>query len=313
MMSPVDLPLNFAISLSATLADKGLDKLFSKNLNAKFQSSYKRALKKWQIQQSVDLKDWRINDYWDLLTHLDPTGKDIPNEIQALVKIWVEESLQDEECAAIINNQKQDIILEKLDIHTDTLHEVSEKIEEKLNEINTSLTQMSEQAFSSVDLETARKTFQQQKDLETLTLLMQTFSFDLLEDYIRSSHETISIWVSICYDAWHFIIESAKFKIYDTDLLKVIQTFYQKWKEVVELEWKWYSPSDHDPNRYAFFGLQHDIFKNDEAENIFFRLRDLHLDMLPMLNDMASYIQDNYTIDLDKAAMQYFKPFPHHQ
>lgn len=107
-------------------------------------------------------------------------------------------------------------------------------------------------------------------------------------------------------DIWNSIIGSSTFRIYDPKLNELILTFHNKWVESERIGYKYYSTIP-GQNKVRFYGLQNDSFVNEEAEIAFNKIIEIHQEMLPILKDMASYIMDNFEIDLDESSNRFIE------
>lgn len=276
----MELLVSFIISYVAGLINPLIESLSENDLDDKINDSFSVALWNWRKKDSENRDKFVIASYKDIIPFISNPYGQIDAPIQELLDLWKLEMFKDPILKAALDDYQ----------HTRLQQDVS---------------QIKEAVTTNKDFAATFKTFQQKKDIDTLTELMEAFSFHLLDDFCTTYPTYIDMDVVGCYDCWTAKMNASIFKIYDDGLRKAIENFYSVWKEAIVLGENWYSPT-YGTNRFKFYGLQGDLFISPEAEKAFGKLVRLRLDLHPLLKNLADYIQDNYEIDLDACAMKYF-------
>lgn len=305
VMDLVNLFMNFLVSLAAAGADNSIRRLLSKSMDRKFQSCFEKALKKWNIQQTIDLHTYNIKDYHDLATYIGNTESGIPNEIRALIDIWIAECSNYPDCMSFIANLKQDTIIENQTSHTRILNGIDEN-QACIKKAVEAIDRKTDLLIANYKENSHPYTFQQKKDQDTLKALMEAFSFNLLDEFCHSDPSMIRIQVVGCYDAWTDIISRSAHHIYDPDLNRIITEFYAIWTYIIDTGVKFYFTAEGTPY-FKFGNYHHDFGSTKEQDTAYQRLINLRLQMIPKLKEMADYIHQNYEIDLDECALKAFK------
>lgn len=275
----MELLVSFIISYVAGLINPLIESLSEYDLDDKINDSFSVALWNWRKKDPGNRDNSAIASYKDIIPFISKPYWSIDAPIQELLDLWKLEMFKDPILKATLDDYQ----------HTRLQQDVSQIKEAVINNKNFAATFM---------------TFQQKKDIDTLTELMEAFSFHLLDDFCKTDPTYIDMDVVGCYDCWTAKMNASTFKIYDDGLRRAIENFYSVWKEAIVLGENWYSPA-YGTGRFKFYGLQGDRFISPEAEKTFGKFFRLRLDLQPLLKKLADYIQDNYEIDLDACAMKY--------
>lgn len=155
-------------------------------------------------------------------------------------------------------------------------------------------------------LKSPQSDFRKTQDRKIVEKLFYNFSFPLMDTFITEYPTQADLRVFMSLDIWNSIIGSSTFRIYDPKLNELILTFHNKWVESERIGYKYYSTIT-GQNKVRFYGLQNDSFVNEEAEIAFNKIIEIHQEMLPILKDMASYIMDNFEIDLDESSNRFIE------
>lgn len=272
--------VSFIISYLAGKIDPLLSEFSRTSAKEHLEDNFRNALWNWLKENEENREGYGILTIQDLQSYLaSPSTLDDP-EINELLHLLKEEIYQDEISKAALDDYQ----------HTQ-IHKDVKQIKEAL----------SQNVPSPQPI-----TFKKKKDIETLTSLMEAFSFHRLDEFCLDYPTYIHQIVVGCYDVWTAIMSASTFHIYDEGLRNAIQSFYSVWSEITELGVMWYSP-DYGTDRYKFYGLHGDLFQSKEAEKVYGKLVSLRLKLHPLLRDMATYIQSNYEIDLDACALKAFR------
>ncbi|MDE5608535.1 MAG: toll/interleukin-1 receptor domain-containing protein [Muribaculaceae bacterium] len=148
--------------------------------------------------------------------------------------------------------------------------------------------------------------FRKNQDRKWLNRLLGNFSFELMDQYISDTPLWVDERVFISIDMWNSIINSSAFRIYDPKLLRLITDFHKLWHEAEIVGLSYYT-LEPNTNKVRFHGLAHDVFVSDDAEKAFHKLRELRLNMQPILRELATYIQDNFEIDIEETSHAFLK------
>lgn len=163
------------------------------------------------------------------------------------------------------------------------------------------LTPREQEALKSPDSD-----FRKSQDRKWLDRLLGGFSFYLMDEYVCGSPDSVDERVFISIDIWNSLIGSSTFRIYDPTLRRIITEFHKLWLEAEKTGLPYYSsvPGSH---MIHFHGLQHDLFTSDKAEEAFNKLSDLRIKMRPLLHELATYIMDNFEIDVEETSLAFIK------
>ncbi|MCM1141204.1 MAG: toll/interleukin-1 receptor domain-containing protein [Muribaculum sp.] len=148
--------------------------------------------------------------------------------------------------------------------------------------------------------------FRKTQDRKIVEKLFYNFSFPLMNTFLTDYPTQADLRVFMSLDIWNSIIGSSTFRIYDPKLNELILSFHDKWVESERIGYKYYSTIP-GQNEVRFYGLQNDSFVNEDAELAFNRIIVIHQEMLPILKDMASYVMDNFEIDLDESSNRFIE------
>ncbi len=148
--------------------------------------------------------------------------------------------------------------------------------------------------------------FRKNQDRKWINRLLGNFSFELMDQYMSETPLWVDERVFISIDMWNSIINSSAFRIYDPTLFRLITGFHNLWHEaeMVGLSYYTLEPNTH---KVRFHGLVHDVFVSDDAERAFNKLSELRLKMQPILRELATYIQDNFEIDIEETSLAFLK------
>lgn len=155
-------------------------------------------------------------------------------------------------------------------------------------------------------LKSPQSDFRKTQDRKIVEKLFYNFSFPLMDTFLTDYPMQADLRVFMSLDIWNSIIGSSTFRIYDPKLNELILSFHDKWAESERIGYQYYSTIP-GQNKVRFYGLQNDSFVNEEAEIAFNRIIEIHQEMLPILKDMASYIMDNFEIDLDGSSNRFIE------
>lgn len=148
--------------------------------------------------------------------------------------------------------------------------------------------------------------FRKNQDIKWLNRLLGNFSFELMDQYMSDTPLWVDERVFISIDMWNSIINSSAFRIYDPTLLQLITDFHKLWHEAEMVGLSYYT-SEPNTNKVRFHGLVHDVFVSDDAEKAFNKLSELRIKMQPILRELATYIQDNFEIDIEETSLAFLK------
>ena len=167
------------------------------------------------------------------------------------------------------------------------------------------LTPREQEALKSPDSD-----FRKSQDRKWLDRLLGGFSFYLMDEYVYGSPDSVDERVFISIDIWNSLIRSSTFRIYDPTLRRIITEFHKLWLEAEKIGLPYYSsvPGSH---MIHFHGLQNDLFTSDKAEEAFNKLCDLRIKMQPLLHELATYIMDNFEIDVEETSLAFIKSLQH--
>lgn len=338
---------SFLISLAAGLVTPWFQKQPDKTVEESLDRYFLDALWDWTTAKDGRKTHYPIESYQDLLKYLGEDGTLREPELEELIILWQNKLMDDPATAAFLTNFKLDKLngkvdtanvkldyidanvllvgcqlqtvgseLENMDGKIDNIAGLYRNIDGKISSVGTKLDGASEKMATIIkeinkvplasNPNTTELSHREKKDLETLTNLMKAFSFDLIFEFCRDYPDYVRVDVVNCYDAWNDFIERPTFKIFNSDLSKVIMDFYTSWKEVIDFGELYFSPSG-IPDRYTFHGLRGDMFINDDVERAYREMTAMRIHLYPRLKAMADYILDNYDLDLDALAMQFFR------
>ena len=146
--------------------------------------------------------------------------------------------------------------------------------------------------------------FRKAQDMKWLDRLVGSFSFGLMHEYLTNDPTWVDEKVFISSDLWDSIIAQPTFRIYDSELSRIILTFHDLWHKVCMIGLSYYC-SEPGTHKVKFYGLQHDEFTSSEADKAFHDIVKIQLDMQPLLKEMAMYIQDHYEIDVEETSLEF--------
>lgn len=152
--------------------------------------------------------------------------------------------------------------------------------------------------------------FRKDQDRKWLERLLGNFSFDLMHEYVCGGPDNIDIRVFISLDIWTGLISKPTFQIFDPKLRDMILSLHKIWHEAERTGMKHYSTIPNS-NRAKFYGLQSDTFVSDEAERDFNKIVEAQLKMQPLLAKLATYIQDNFEIDVEETSEAFLRSLKH--
>ncbi len=152
--------------------------------------------------------------------------------------------------------------------------------------------------------------FRKSQDRKWLDRLLGGFSFYLMDDYVSGYPDGVDERVFISIDIWNSLIGSSTFRIYDPTLRRLITDFHKLWHEAEIIGLPYYSSSP-GSRMVRFHGLQNDLFISDDAEKAFHKLCDLRIKMQPLLRELATYIMDNFEIDVEETSMAFLNSLQH--
>lgn len=155
-------------------------------------------------------------------------------------------------------------------------------------------------------LKSPHSDFRKTQDRKIVEKLFYNFSFPLMDEFLSQYPTQADLRVFMSLDIWNSIIDSSTFRIYDPKLNDLILSYHRKWQESERIGYKYYSAIP-GQKRVKFDGLQNDIFVNDEAENTFNRIIEIHNEMIPIQKDISSYLMDNFELDLEETSTRFIK------
>lgn len=132
-----------------------------------------------------------------------------------------------------------------------------------------------------------------------LKSLLETFSFNLMDEYFHNMPERFDMRISDSFDAWEAIITSSVFIIHDKQLDDVIKEFFKDWYDITNLGLNYYEISNNHID-YHFYPLKGDIITDSKAEVCFNEMMKILHKMLKSYRAMTTYIKAEYPdIDLE--------------
>lgn len=148
--------------------------------------------------------------------------------------------------------------------------------------------------------------FRKKQDLKWLNRLLECFSFDLMHNYLCDYPTYVDDRVFMSIDMWNGIVSLPNFRIYDQKLQRMITEFLELWNKDTHIGVSYYDTTK-TKHRLRFHGLQFDTFTSNKAEKDFEEIIKIHLQMQPLLKELAVYIQDNYEIDVEETSHKFIK------
>lgn len=155
-------------------------------------------------------------------------------------------------------------------------------------------------------LKSPQSDFRKTQDRKIIEKLIGNFSFPLMDSLLKEYPNVIDERVFISLDIWNAIIDSSTFRIYDPKLNDLIRSFHTKWRESAQVGYKFYSTIP-GQRRVKFEGLRGDLFVSDEAEAAFNKIIKIHQSMQPLLKDLATYVMDNFEIDIEETSKEFIE------
>lgn len=156
------------------------------------------------------------------------------------------------------------------------------------------------------ELKSPDSDFRKIQDRKWLERLLVNFSFDLMDEYLNNYPTYVDEKVFISIDIWDSIIAKSTFKIYDPQLNRIIREFHKQWHNIKLLGFSYYS-IEPGQKKAKYLGLVHDEFMSKEAKDVYGQIVTLQQSMLPLLQEMAEYIQDNFQIDVVDTSARFLK------
>lgn len=146
--------------------------------------------------------------------------------------------------------------------------------------------------------------FKAQRDNETVELLFNNFSCNIMDDYFREAPLRIPMDLVTSSDMWDGIMFSSTFIIYDDELRNRFEAFSKLWLHIMEYGGKYYV-SKPDSQYYHFAGLQHDRFVSGEDEQAYQRIKNEVLALQPLYKSFIDYVKQHYPINLSKSSTEF--------
>lgn len=135
--------------------------------------------------------------------------------------------------------------------------------------------------------------------------LMNHFSFFLMDDYFDRMPCRFDVRVMIMFDTWNAIINSSVYQIKDFQLKKHIEEFFNAWRDICELGWRYFSISNNGTD-YVFYGAEFDFFKDSEHENAFHKITGMIEPLYVKYKAFVSYLDTEYpNIDREKVSVDF--------
>lgn len=135
--------------------------------------------------------------------------------------------------------------------------------------------------------------------------LMQHFSFYLMDEYFECMPCRFDMRVMITFDSWSDIINSSVFQIHDAVLKQRIGEFYQAWRDIFDLGWRYYSTSNNGTD-HVFYGAEFDMFKDHEHEEAFKKLTAMIQPCYDKYRALIGYLDASYPqIDREKVSVDF--------
>lgn len=154
------------------------------------------------------------------------------------------------------------------------------------------------------DLKSPNSDFRKSQDRKWLDRLLGSFSFDLMNVYLNEYPTFIDDRILTSIDSWNRIMAYPTFRIYDPELLRILNEFHRLWQKATEIGLNYYSTTQ-TKHRLKFNGLEHDEFTSSTAQKDYDKLIEIHLQMQPLLKELATYILDNFEIDVEQTSHEY--------
>lgn len=148
--------------------------------------------------------------------------------------------------------------------------------------------------------------FRKKQDRKWLDRLLESFSFDLMHNYLCDYPTYVDDRAFMSFDMWNGIVSLPNFRIYDQKLQRMITEFLELWNKDTHIGVSYYDTTK-TKHRLRFHGLQFDTFTSNKAEKDFEEIIKIHLQMQPLLKELAVYIQDNYEIDVEETSHKFIK------
>ncbi len=152
--------------------------------------------------------------------------------------------------------------------------------------------------------------FRKNQDRKWLDRLLGSFSFDLMDSYVQNPPDRVDERIFISIDIWNALIGSATFRIYDPQLRRLISDFHGLWHKAEIIGLPYYS-SETRTHMVRFHALQHDTFTSDKAEDAYNQLSEIRVQMQPLLRELATYIMDNFEIDVEETSRAFLISLQH--
>ncbi|MDE6742200.1 MAG: hypothetical protein K2J58_07710, partial [Muribaculaceae bacterium] len=245
MMEFGDIFISFLTSVLASGTHESISKHLTKSVDEQMQDSFGKAYGKWIHTDLYSRGDYSIDSYGELLQYIQHPESEIDPAVQELLGFWKEEIYLNPICKAALDDYQHTYMIA-----------TQNRLE---SESKASSRELSEE-------ETHR-----QDDIKTLTMLMEAFSFRLMDEFSRDTPDFVHTLVVGSYDVWTEILEASDFYIHDEQLRIAISDMYSIWSEAILLGETWYFPVYGNSNRYKFEGLD-DFNPKPGAEKAYHQL-----------------------------------------
>lgn len=150
-----------------------------------------------------------------------------------------------------------------------------------------------EYATNTINESATNKEIANSRDIQTLNHLFSNFSVNLIQEYFRNPIY-IDYRLPLSYDCWCYICSSYTFHIYDEELKRLFDEFWEPWNELMHDNYLYYESWPNNPNVYHFYGYKHDAFKTSEQEHRFKYINKQGKTISEALGNLTSYINQNY-------------------
>lgn len=133
-------------------------------------------------------------------------------------------------------------------------------------------------------------------DEKTVRHLMKYMNVRLMDAYFDRGPARVDIRILSIHDACHEIMASSSFVIYDEDLRRKINHFFDSWNTLLLLGSKYYFASNN--GRDVVFGhAEFDMFKDRDEEDCFDEIMGRWDTVTDLFKAMMDCIKQKYVID----------------
>ena len=144
-------------------------------------------------------------------------------------------------------------------------------------------------------------------DVSNLKWALNTIHIPTFDHFIEEIPEKIIGKIFYFKDSFVSVLDSNTFHIYDPELLARLIKFKENWIKSLSFS-RNYGP-DRSGNNYRFY-LVMDTFQNDQAENDFYTIVKIRLELEKDFKDLLQFVRNNYLeINLDETSKNAFESY----